>query len=198
MVNPSTASSGLLHRVRTDDGEAWTRMVTLFTPLVMHWCSRAGLQYSDAEDVAQEVFQTVALRVAGFRRDQRGGTFRGWLRTITYHKVGDFLRTRRRDCDLRREYVDQRAETVPAVGETPSQESGEMIGEEVRILHAQVLKLIQDDFQPATWRAFVRVVGDGVSPKDVADELGLSLNAVYLAKSRIMHRVREVLGEALR
>src|SRR5437588_9992509 len=90
---PSTATSpSLLDRVKAGDAAAWERLVTLYAPLVFHWCRRWGLRDEDAADVFQDVFQSVAAHIATFHRDRRGDTFRGWLRTITRNKVHDYYR----------------------------------------------------------------------------------------------------------
>src|SRR5205814_7671325 len=71
---------------------AWEQLVDLYSPLVYHWCRRAGLDADDAADVFQEVFRAVARALADFRRDRAGDTFRGWLRTITSNKIRDHFR----------------------------------------------------------------------------------------------------------
>src|SRR5687768_14357819 len=89
----STATSpSLLKRVKADDESAWDRLVALYAPLVFHWCRRWDLQDQDIADIFQEVFQAVATHIAGFRKERRGDTFRGWLRTITRNKVLDHFR----------------------------------------------------------------------------------------------------------
>src|SRR5262245_32429982 len=87
----------LLERARDRDPAAWERMVTLYAPLVFHWCRAWGLRDQDAADVFQDVFQAVAAHIAEFRRDRSGDTFRGWLRTITRNKVNDHFRRRDRE-----------------------------------------------------------------------------------------------------
>ena len=73
----------LLGRLRADEPDAWTRTVRLYGPLVRYWARKGGATEADAEDVAQEVFREVAGKLAGFRRDRPGDTFRGWLRGVT-------------------------------------------------------------------------------------------------------------------
>src|SRR5262249_34024756 len=88
--SPSTGTSrSLLERLQADGAAAWDRLVTLYAPLVLHWCRGGGLREQDVADVFQEVFQAVAAHVANFRRERQGDTFRGWLRTITRNKVYD-------------------------------------------------------------------------------------------------------------
>src|SRR6476620_8484070 len=77
----------LLERVRANDPEAWQRLVQLYRPLVLFWCTRGRVPADDVEDVAQEVLAAAAAGLASFRRDRPGDTFRGWLRTITRNQV---------------------------------------------------------------------------------------------------------------
>ena len=90
-VSTSTSRS-LLARVNTNDAAAWERLVTLYTPLVWHWCRKMDLPKQEMADIFQEVFQSVAAHIRDFHRDQPGDTFRGWLRTITRNKVHDHYR----------------------------------------------------------------------------------------------------------
>src|SRR5438132_5611065 len=82
-VQPSTGTSrSLLERVKADDPTAWERLVTLYAPLVFHWCRRWHLQDQDIADICQEVFQAVVAHIETFRKERQSDTFRGWLRTI--------------------------------------------------------------------------------------------------------------------
>src|SRR5207245_5477598 len=87
----------LLARVHANDAAAWDRLVTLYAPLVWHWCRKMQLPAQEAADVFQEVFQAVASHINDFHRDQPGDTFRGWLRTITKNKVHDHFRHHERE-----------------------------------------------------------------------------------------------------
>ena len=79
---PATSLT-LLERLRDNESEAWRIMVSLYRPLICHWCIRAGVRQDDVEDVAQEVFRVAALSIEKFRRERPGDSFRGWLRGIT-------------------------------------------------------------------------------------------------------------------
>lgn len=89
---PPSISATLLDRVRTGEGAAWQRLEALFGPIVQGWCVRAGLQTQDAADVTQEVFQSVMLSIARFRKEQPGDSFRGWLWIVTQNKLRDHWR----------------------------------------------------------------------------------------------------------
>jgi RNA polymerase sigma-70 factor, ECF subfamily len=188
-----STSSSLLVRLRASEAAAWDRLVELYTGLVYRWCRRAGLQPSDAADVGQEVFRAVARKVGEFRHDRPGDTFRGWLRAITRNKIRDHARHRPRErtgIRLGWAVVGWRRRADHAAPELPEPSPTDDAAEARHVLH-RALRLVERDFEPGTWRAFWRVVVDGARPADVADELGVSVNAVYLAKGRVLHRLRE-------
>jgi RNA polymerase sigma-70 factor (ECF subfamily) len=191
---PSSATSrSLLQRARSADAGAWDRLVALYGPLVLHWCRHGGLRPEDAADVFQEVFQAVAAHLGGFRKEREADTFRGWLRTITRNKVRDFFRRQGREpgavggTDAHR-----RLAQLPA----PAEE-GPDGAEAERGLFRRALDLIRGEFEERTWQAFWRTTVAGQAAKDVAADLGMSPGAVRVAKSRVLHRLREELGDLM-
>ncbi len=192
---PSSIGSSLLERLKLESPEAWRRLVHLFGPLVYQWCRRQGLQAADATDVGQEVFRAVAGGIGRFRRDRPADTFRGWLWTITRSKIADFRR--------RQQGQPQASGGSTAqlrLAELPAAEAAELPQSEPEprgSLYRRGLRLIQDEFTERTWKAFWRVAVDGCRPAEVANEMGLSVNSVYLAKSRVLRRLREELGDLL-
>ena len=192
---PGSIGSSLLERLKVESPEAWRRLVHLFGPLVYQWCRRQGLQAADATDVGQEVFRVVAGGIGRFRRDRPADTFRGWLWTITRSKLADHWRRRQKQPQAAGGSTAQiglgeLAAAEPA-GSPPSDPPAESS------LYQRGLQLIQAEFAERTWRAFWRVAVDGRPPAEVAAETGLSVNSVYLAKSRVLHRLREELGDLL-
>lgn len=190
---PGTISSSLLGGIKDSQEDAWRRMSLLYAPLIYLWCRQKHLQPSDAEDVVQEVLRTVVLRVAEFERTRAEGSFRGWLRTITRHKVGDFIRATQRRSQVSADIT--LFEPIAAPSEPPEEAAGDTIAAETRLIFNRVLELVRAGFEERTWQAFLRVVMDGVAPQDAADELGMSVESVYQAKSRILRRVRDELRE---
>jgi RNA polymerase sigma-70 factor (ECF subfamily) len=195
--HPSTATSrSLLERVRADEPAAWDRLVGLYAPLVLHWCRRWGLQEQDAADVFQEVFQAVATHIAGFRKENRGDTFRGWLRTITGNKVRDHFRRRGREpAGAGGTDALTRMAQIPAPEPVEGDSATEASAEQG--LFHRALEEIRADFEERTWQAFWRTAVEGRTPKEVAAELGMSPGAVRVAKSRVLQRLREELGDLL-
>src|SRR5262249_44104238 len=98
-VTDSLTSLSLLQRVRDRDPESWTRLLHLYGPLILDWCRGCGVRGADAEDIRQEVFQSVAAHLGTFRRDRPGDTFRGWQRVIARRKILDLLRRRKTQPD---------------------------------------------------------------------------------------------------
>ncbi|MBA4188802.1 MAG: RNA polymerase subunit sigma-70 [Planctomycetaceae bacterium] len=178
-------STGWLERVRAGEPSAWQTFVRLYGPLIYHWCQRSGLQAADAADVGQDVFRAVLIAIPQFQREA-DGSFRGWLRVITRNKVRDFLRERTRVPGAGGDIGNQLASV--AADPTP----GEVIDpEEERILYRRALELVLAEHRDDTRQAFLRVVIDRQDPAAVASDLGLTVNAIYLAKSRILRRLRE-------
>lgn len=195
-------SSSLLVRARARDEAAWQRLVSLYSPLVYQWCRNWGLQPPDSENVGQETFWAVARKLGAFRHDRVGDSFRGWLRTITRSKFLDHVRRIERDA-IGAGGSDGQEFMLQVAADPEDSEEGTTGGEidEVGILYRQAVELVRGEFSERDWQAFYRVVMEEKSPKDVAEELGSSLNTIYLAKSRILRRLRdeflEVIGEPL-
>src|SRR5262249_7041413 len=138
----------------------------------------------DADDVVQEVFRTVLARVADFHHQKPQDTFRGWLWTITHHKLGDHFRRAARP----------EAAAGDALEHLPS-DLGHAGVEDDDPLVPRALDLLRGQMEATTWQAFWSVVIEDRPPAAVAAELGLSINAVYLARSRVLRRLREELGD---
>jgi RNA polymerase sigma-70 factor (ECF subfamily) len=187
-------SRSLLERARDHDPAAWERMVSLYAPLVLHWCRGSGLKEDDAADVFQDVFQSVASHLAGFRRNRTGDTFRGWLRIITRNKVHDHFRRREREpAGVGGSEARLMLSQVP---EAEIREQANSDEAERAVLH-KALESIRAEFEPRTWDAFWQTTIDGRVAKDVAADLGMTSGAVRVAKSRVLHRLRADLGDWL-
>ena len=187
-------SSSLLVRVKARDQAAWGRLVQLYTPLVLNWCRRHGLQKADAADVSQEVFRTLAASIADYQHDRHGDSFRGWLFMVTRSRMIDFQRREARAP------VGQGGSTAQAliagVAESPD-ESSVTDDQDNLILVRRAIDLVLEKSKEKNRQAFLRVVVSGDHPADVANDLGMSVNAVYLAKSHILRRLRDEFGDLI-
>jgi RNA polymerase sigma-70 factor (ECF subfamily) len=161
--------------------------------MVYDWARHAGLQAEDAGDVVQEVFRNLVKALSQFQPDLHNATFRGWLRTITRHKVVDALR--------------YQADRPQATGGSDAHERLLLVPEaasDVSSMHgrnspnaqfAHALESVRSEFEERTWQAFWSVVVEGVHSTDAAANLGISANAVYIARSRVMRRLREYFSD---
>ena len=146
-------------------------------------------QRADAEDVVQDVLTALVRELPRFDHNQRPGAFRAWLRTITVHRLRRYWENRdgrpaAAGGPEQREALDQLADPASELARGWDEEHD-------RHITRTLLASIQLEFQPATWRAF-QAPGPGRLPAaDVAGELGLSVNAVLIAKSRVLKRLRE-------
>jgi RNA polymerase sigma-70 factor, ECF subfamily len=184
----------LLERARSSDAEAWRQLVGLYRPLVLFWCDRGGVRGPDADDLAQEVFAAAALGLARFRRDRPGDTFRGWLRGITRNQI--LLHYRRSAGQPRAEGGSDAWARLQAV---PDPLAGFEQEEEVEfgLVCHRIMEQVRDDFEEHTWRAFWLTVIENRSPAALAEELGMSTAAIRQAKSRVLRRLKQEVGELL-
>jgi RNA polymerase sigma-70 factor (ECF subfamily) len=183
-------SASLLDRLREPgDQIAWQRLVELYTPLIRGWLHRHGVRDSDTDDLAQEVFAVVVRRFPDFQHNQRTGAFRAWLRTITINCVRDFWKAKRirpvapGGSDFAG-YLERLADPDDPL-------SREWDHEHDLHVTRTLLHLLEPQFEPRTWQAFRGVAVEGRPPGTVAAELGISVNAVFIAKSRVLARLRQ-------
>jgi RNA polymerase sigma-70 factor (ECF subfamily) len=182
----------LLEQLRANDAAAWRRCVSLYAPLVRFWCEHGGLRGPDAEDVTQEVFAAAATGLPGFRRDRPGDTFRGWLRGITRNQVLMHLRR-----DRGRKHADGGSaawanlqEIADPLPEPVAGEDGEMSE-----VYRRALEQVRGEFPEHVWQAFWLTTVEGRAPAALAGDLDMTINHIRQAKSRVLRRLREELGE---
>jgi RNA polymerase sigma-70 factor (ECF subfamily) len=185
-METSVSLLGRLAGASTDDD--WQRLDDLYRPLLRAWMAQAGVPESGVNDVVQEVLLVVLARIGDFER-RREGSFRAWLRTILANKVRDYFRGQKHlptatgDSDFLRR-LDELESPESALSKLWDREHDEHVAREL-------LKRVQGDFTPKTWQAFHRHVMEGEPAAQVAEALGLTLNCVLLAKSRVLKRLRQ-------
>ena len=182
----NSTSVSLLRRLHTDEKEiAWERFVELYAPLIYHWTLRAGLPGSQAADCVQDVLTLLVDKLPTFSYDPKK-SFRAWLRTVTVNKCRDTLR--------HNATVAQSASPLqPDDAVAPDGVELFTDQEYQRSLVHRALELMQTEFEPNTWQACWKQVVSGESASAVAQQLGMTENAVYLAKSRVLRRLRDEL-----
>ncbi len=186
-----TISSNWLEGARSMDPLAWSRLVSVFGPIVYRWCRSSHVPRADASDVVQEVFATVARGIGDFERHKTEGSFRSWLATITRSRTTDYFR--------------RAAKLQAATGGTEAmlvlQQHAESLDSTItsanveNAISKQMLRSVQTEFEPTTWDAFWLTVIENKTPAEVAELTGLSRASVYQSKSRVLRRLRQRMSE---
>jgi RNA polymerase sigma-70 factor (ECF subfamily) len=193
-VNPTSVS--LLDRLKAagpDDAD-WLRFQDIYLPLLRQWLGRVPGLGDEASDLAQEVLLVVIRELPRFER-QREGSFRAWLRQVTVNKVWSQGKRRRRQPDPGQRdatdrYFEQLADPHGDLAQQWDRDHDQHVFQ-------KLLALVQPDFSATAWEAFCRFGRQGQPAAQVAEELGVSVNAVLQAKSRILRRLRQEAGNLL-
>ncbi len=188
----SSEGSSLLLGLQTGNETAWERLIEIYAPLVRSWCQIAGLPDAAIPDVVQEVFLAVHRRVADFRPQPGSTGFRGWLWTITRNHVRDYYRQR----PVRGAGGSTAALMLHDLPDTAIVEEDPSEPMQVSSLLHRALQYVRCEFQESTWTAFWRTTVEGQRTADVAADLGVTAAAVRQARSRVLRRLREQLGDA--
>jgi RNA polymerase sigma-70 factor (ECF subfamily) len=174
----------LLERLRTSlDDEAWRRFVNLYTPLLYAWAQRLGCPFADLPDLVQEILVLLVEKMPGFTYDP-ARSFRSWLRTVAHNRWRNLRRGQRQPVELASDADFAEPNPPDPFWETDYR----------RHLSSRALTLMQAEFEPKTWQACLECVVQGKSAQAVARELGLTPGAVYVAKSRVLRRLRQELA----
>jgi len=186
--SPLTRASLLLQIRDGSNHIAWQEFVKLYGPVIYGFARKRGLQDADAADLMQDVMRSVSAAIGRLDYDRQQGTFRGWLFTITRNKIFNFLSARR----IRPQGSGDSA-TNQLLNSHPDEEDGSAAWEMEyqRRLASLAMEQIKSEFQDNTWRAFWLTSVEGASAAEVSKQLGLSTGAIYVAKSRVLARLKE-------
>jgi RNA polymerase sigma factor (sigma-70 family) len=195
-VAPETRPSLILRLRDPQDERAWAEFLEVYEPLIERLGRRKGLQNADVRELVQEVLVAVSSAVGRWEPSSGRGTFRGWLSTITRNLTINLLKREARhprgsgDSDFQR-LLEQQPD--PNCGTTALFDL-----EYRRQVFQWAADRVRHEFQPSTWSAFWTTCVDGISVDAAADELDMSRGAVYVARSRVMNRLREVIEQRQR
>jgi len=179
----------LMMRVQQNpaDPRAWDDFVERYQPMIRAWCVRWGSQACDADDVAQQVLLKLLTAMKSYRPDPRG-SFRGWLKTVTHNAWLDFAR---------RPKNGQGAAGLDAIADS-SDALADLEKEMQQAFERELLDLamrrVEERVKPSTWQAFRLTSVENLSGAEAAEQLGLPVSSVFVAK----HRVLKLLEEEVR
>lgn len=189
----STPRSLLQQLRQPDQPRAWEQFVDLYTPLLLLWARRLGLQSDDAADLVQDVFVVLVKKLPEFQYDAEKKNFRGWLRTICFNKWRDRHRQRAA-------HVQQADEAT--LDDVPAPDEAEQFWQREHDAHLvqialQQLDALRDEFEPRSLDVCREVVLKQRPIGDVARQFGITDNAVSIAKLRVLRRLRQRLADFL-
>ena len=194
MSSSSGTHPSVVEGAKLGEPNAWARIVGIYTPMVEAWCQRLGCDVHTSQDIAQETFLAASQAMDRFRADGTTGVFRRWLWQIARNKLIDYRRRNPSIADAQGgSTAAMSLQQIPEVGDSsvidPS--SPDML----RDLVLKAMKSVRVEFRECSWKAFWRTAVDGLPTDMVANELGMSVAAIRQARSRIMRRLREELGD---
>ena len=194
MSHSAVTQPSLLVRIRDRaDNDAWARFVEIYGPLIYGFVRKRGLQDADAVDLVQDVLRSVAGAISRLEYDPARGKFQAWLFTIVKNRLRNTLKVQ-----ARRESGSGDSAVAEQLANEPGPDDWQVQWEadHQQRLFGWASEQVQAEVEDRTWQAFRKTAVDGASGKEVARELNMSVAAVYLAKSRVMARLKELVQEA--
>lgn len=188
MVVPETRPSLIIRLSDPADDLAWGEFLEIYQPMLFRLASRFGLQDADAREVVQETLLAVAGAIPDFTSNGQSNAFRAWLAAITRNKLADYLAKRSRqeagsgDTDVHH-WLDQQSGDTSAASVWDWQQK--------RQVFAWAAERVRGQVSESTWEAFYRTSVRGDDVADVARDLKIRTGMVYVARSRVMARLRK-------
>jgi RNA polymerase sigma-70 factor (ECF subfamily) len=177
-------SHSLLCRAGSGVADAWDRLDRLYRPFLRGWFLAHGVPPADAEDLAQDVMIAAFRELKAFIHSGQVGAFRAWLRGVCLHRLQGYRRS------LKLRGTPEGGTGFQAQLHAVVDPAGDWDREHDRELLRQLLANLAGEFEGKTLEAFRRLAFDGLAAPQVAAELGISTAAVYIAKSRVLRRLR--------
>jgi RNA polymerase sigma-70 factor (ECF subfamily) len=184
-----TTSRTLLDRLKDrQDSRAWQLWLTVYEPWLRDWLGQHRLQSADIDDLLQNILVVVSQKLPAFVHNGQRGAFRAWLKGILVNEVRSFVRRRQRQS------AEAPADWLDLLEDNTSELSRQWDTEHDQQLVRRLLAAIQPDFEPQTWEVFRLLVLEDRPTAEVAQRTGMKPNALYVAKSRVLKRLRQELG----
>jgi RNA polymerase sigma-70 factor (ECF subfamily) len=179
----------LLLRAQAGEADAWNDLMDLYRPLIFSWLTRQGVPAADLDDLGQDVLLSVVRHLPAFEHSGRRGAFRSWLRTIVCNRTTDYWRSA--GTGARAGGGSGAMAALQQIADPESDLNRQWDEEHDRYVLDCLMDVVEAEFEPTTLRVFRRLAFDGAGGAEVAEELGMSVAAVYMAKSRVLQRIRQ-------
>jgi RNA polymerase sigma factor (sigma-70 family) len=192
-IAPDTRSSLIARLADMGDNDAWREFASLYEPFIYRQARRFGLQHADARELVQEVLVAVSTTVTRFTVDKERARFRTWLYAVGRNVCLQYLARLR--ANERGSGDSQVRAAISATPDPSSIPSRELTIELKRHAFLWLAHEVRSEFQSNTWRAFWRTAVENHSIQNTANDLGMSVGSVYIARSRVMARLRQRVQE---
>lgn len=186
----SETRQSLLFRAQSGEENAWKDLTGLYRPLIIGWLIHQCVPLGDVEDLTQDVLVSVVKHLPAFEHSGRRGAFRAWLRTVVCSRTVDYWRAIAAGTPSRGGSSATMA--LQQLADPESDLNRQWDEQHDRYVLTCLLDVVQEEFEPTTLQAFRRLALEGASGAEAAGELSLSVVAVYVAKSRVLKRIREL------
>lgn len=184
-------SKSLLGRISQSQNEdAWRFFVSLYAPFIRSCLTQKNVPNSDRDDLCQDTLTQVFKGISQFNHNGRPGAFRQWLKTIVTRNVWNYFQSKSNKNASPQE-ID-----ITSIPNDNDDLVDQWEREHDRYVINKMLSLVKTEFAPSSWHAFRLVSLEGQSPEKAGRQLGMTINAVVIAKSRVLRRLR-ILGEGL-
>ena len=195
MEHSRLTSLSLIEGLRTQNDTYWQRLNTLYGPIVEYWIEQSDIPTRSVADIKQEVFLAVARNIETYRHSQdSSGSLRRWIWGIARNKIVDYRRKEEKQAIARG--GTNALGQLKALPDDPFEESDSTTSIRIRReLVTRALQILKSDFEEKTWMAFWKATVEEQPSADIAEELGMSKQAIRQAKYRVLQRLREELGE---
>ena len=193
MNNWPETNTSLIRRIRDSaDESAWTQFLSIYRPVVLRLAISRGLQHADAEDLAQHVFSGVAVAIERYKPKREEKQFRYWLGRVCRNAI---LNAIDRSPTLKTELWENER-----MCDEPAKHDNALSAELLRLARVEAIRWaankVKPEFSDDTWQLFWLSSVEGQSIHEVASHMGKSRGAVYIARCRVIQRIRETLSQS--